>query len=1008
MAMSQAKLSNTMINEPANISNYPPLDSAHPADEANQFTIGDLHGNALKLIYFLIRQNVITLDKALYNEFVTIYTRETSKLKAKDLERFEFILSQIKENPVGLVRLIGDEFCDRGSNDYFTLKILQRLKTLNIPFEILSSNHGIEFMFQAEAKESFTSYVLVPPHDASLLNLDKLIVNGLVKREEVDKIFNECIKSSYRALSYSLGTDKNKITIYSHAGIGLTEIAAAANKLGVKFNDKTAEELAQTIDAINDQYSMYVTQNKLHELYSYEIMFKGYEGKVLIDSEKYPFDFMLWNRFYEYLSRPEKHSKGNYAIDFAHGHDSSEDTHQNIFNLDNRLGKESGYFSGRYNILYSQEIPSYRYRLMNKSDISDVKEVNQETTHEPELKEPRTPVVTSDWDEFGSLTKTGLEKYYDQLKEAKIDTDTNKAILDKARIYDVERVTRILLNLNKEGILNESTIAIFQAEYDTGNLTTVIRELKENNLLDQTTFILLAKIVGTSTYWQQSFAEEIRILQDLKNKELLTPDLFNLLIKNPEHLRPIGTGLVFLVESKLLTAENQAAVVAKPQHAHHVAVLLSYLNNYGKLNSDTLKMSIDNAQYAGDIVQLLKIFPKRCDEILNKPAAATSLRQGYASLISHRNVTEQNIKIIFDFPEYASDFANALFYLEYGKIFNEYYPLLCANPQYAYSLAQGLSSLAGKGMLTPKLEEILVKNAQYANLIADALGTLKNRDIQIDDEIINLLVKHQSKASDLSGILASLIKGKIFTKAVYAAISNMDSAIIPVLHEVCSYQLENAKLLTEANFLTLVRTLADIQKAQSSFLEKNLALLNKTFSQELVKFDDVKAYNKILEPLGIKVIEEGVCDSIIKTMKEKRALFMADEKETDIQKRLENAKFELNKEPYHLFSRLKSAGLISKARQRLSQEIFDKLMKSPEIIPELSAEVNALPLLPLATFNSLLDAKQKQLQHGSLMQSYPEGLSRSPMRFLGERSAEGEVRQELKDDKIAYSGALII
>ena len=48
-----------LIVSDADLYKEPGSDHNHPCDPSNQLTIGDLHGNALKLIYFLLRQKFL-------------------------------------------------------------------------------------------------------------------------------------------------------------------------------------------------------------------------------------------------------------------------------------------------------------------------------------------------------------------------------------------------------------------------------------------------------------------------------------------------------------------------------------------------------------------------------------------------------------------------------------------------------------------------------------------------------------------------------------------------------------------------------------------------------------------------------------------------------------------------------------------------------------------------------------------------------------------------------------
>ncbi len=59
------------------IYNFPVVDQVHRSDTSTQLTIGDLHGNAIKLLYFLLKQGVVNnITEKDYIELVSIYRYE--------------------------------------------------------------------------------------------------------------------------------------------------------------------------------------------------------------------------------------------------------------------------------------------------------------------------------------------------------------------------------------------------------------------------------------------------------------------------------------------------------------------------------------------------------------------------------------------------------------------------------------------------------------------------------------------------------------------------------------------------------------------------------------------------------------------------------------------------------------------------------------------------------------------------------------------------------------------
>ena len=339
------------INEQVDIFQLPNLDVSHKGNAGIQITIGDLHGNAMKLMFMLVKHGIATnIDKFDYNRLLAIYRTPIENLTSSDLVGFNKILSKIHFKNDALVRLIGDELADRGNNDYFTLKILEKLTEHQVPVEIIVSNHSIEFIEAYEKQEDFHAPMLGFRHAISMENLQRLVEKGIVERDEILAIANKSYKPTLRAISYSLSEDQNEITIYSHAGIGLDNIKSLADKLGVGYKDQTAMELAQTIDTINEHFQKHVQSNTVNTLYTRTKMDIGYQGEVLEDA---PLEFIMWNRFYLNLRRDSAHN--SYKLNFVHGHDPSDPTKDNIYNLDNNLGKSENMNEGAYTVLYSPE-----------------------------------------------------------------------------------------------------------------------------------------------------------------------------------------------------------------------------------------------------------------------------------------------------------------------------------------------------------------------------------------------------------------------------------------------------------------------------------------------------------------------------------------------------------------------------------------------------------------------------------------------------------------------------
>ena len=85
---------------------------------------GDIHGNALKLLHFLCKSNVIAINDTDYQRFYNLYhQKQATKQQVADIKRL--IDGLIISDKSTFIRLLGDELCDRGNNDFFTLRHAQ-------------------------------------------------------------------------------------------------------------------------------------------------------------------------------------------------------------------------------------------------------------------------------------------------------------------------------------------------------------------------------------------------------------------------------------------------------------------------------------------------------------------------------------------------------------------------------------------------------------------------------------------------------------------------------------------------------------------------------------------------------------------------------------------------------------------------------------------------------------------------------------------------------------------
>lgn len=306
-------LEEQVVKHQADLSVYPPIINTKDRGPDWEVTVGDLHGNAIKAIYFLISEGILQISKEDYERLFAIYNRfafETTmrgpnpitksktvqELRA-EIREFRTLLQKSTIDEIGaqiLARFIGDEVADRGKCDLFYLFLREKLNQHKQRNKVAISNHGYEYIFAYEVGENLTS----PLQDQALSmhNMNRLIEMGVVTRKEVLELIDNHYKPSLVALDYTW-LENGDLTIHTHAAVGLNNIIALAVKLKipVKLDEQTLHDsphidqvqknidsfikmlaskdkqerniwLAQLIDQINIEFKKHVMNNTVHQI----------------------------------------------------------------------------------------------------------------------------------------------------------------------------------------------------------------------------------------------------------------------------------------------------------------------------------------------------------------------------------------------------------------------------------------------------------------------------------------------------------------------------------------------------------------------------------------------------------------------------------------------------------------------------------------------------------------------------------------------------------------------
>jgi hypothetical protein len=122
---------------------------SHSSLDKIDLVIGDLDGSAIKMLYFLVREDVCTIEPEKYDQLVDIYLTPVEGITRAQLRLFKTIVANLEVSSSNFsIIFLGNDLCDRGMNDYSTLKIYEKLSEKNVDFKIILSNHSAQFLKQ--------------------------------------------------------------------------------------------------------------------------------------------------------------------------------------------------------------------------------------------------------------------------------------------------------------------------------------------------------------------------------------------------------------------------------------------------------------------------------------------------------------------------------------------------------------------------------------------------------------------------------------------------------------------------------------------------------------------------------------------------------------------------------------------------------------------------------------------------------------------------------------------
>lgn len=383
----------------------------------DQITFGDLHGNAIKLIHLLVQNKLMVLNNGQYEELNHIYNTPTDELTVDLVNRFKAIVDDATYNPIGLIRLLGDELADRGNNDYFTLLILQALSEHKIPFTITLSNHSVVALMQFDNLETRGNQYIgdADKHkdqQRSSHNMWKLLNKPEFHShlKYLQHIANQTYKPRLKLIDYCVVESEGKktLTLFTHAPVGLETVKSLASDFQLPYDDSTIENLTYCIDKINKIASQHIADGSFTIVH-----FNPAENLLNLQS----LERLFWARSLcvDFTLQP----KGNFNILEVHGHigetteidirdlqrwykfhndDELNKTvvNQNaqlaaLVNLDNNLGKGIGLQKGIYQVVVQEDLNIalknlMQYKTSIANSLNQIMDINENQFRALQLK----------------------------------------------------------------------------------------------------------------------------------------------------------------------------------------------------------------------------------------------------------------------------------------------------------------------------------------------------------------------------------------------------------------------------------------------------------------------------------------------------------------------------------------------------------------------------------------------------------------------------------------------
>jgi hypothetical protein len=409
--------------------------SARPFDSNKELIIGDLHANALKLIYHLIKEGCAELSKIDYDifneiyhafhpadDYLKIYTKiknklgisptEAAKLAFLELEKntdkyqamldtAQGIVNQLKLKPGIKLVLIGDEKGDRGSIDTLIDMIIEKIDAPDNEITILYSNHSAECI--KAYKNGFKVKEIINPenmeifeynnsrmsftYSRSLHNAGMLVKLGVKTRQELLEFTEKHYLPNLKIVAISADVENKSGLLLTHAPVPFSIVKDLADFFGVNYRDSSLNKLCMTVLHINKKFSRYVIKQDVLNTYD------NIKDGIMMN----PIERCVWSRIFDEAAITNEmakhywpHQFPKFTLGYGFGHDGHGQMFPNfihyVCNLDNPLGKPSVFQTdiipnnqGSYSVLLNNvpcSFKKYREKMLTAKFFMSTGEEN--------------------------------------------------------------------------------------------------------------------------------------------------------------------------------------------------------------------------------------------------------------------------------------------------------------------------------------------------------------------------------------------------------------------------------------------------------------------------------------------------------------------------------------------------------------------------------------------------------------------------------------------------------